>query len=457
LSAVHPTITLYCSQWLLPATSAPIADGAVAVSSDRIVSVGTKTDLRNQFPQAMVRDYGTSAIIPGLINAHSHLELTAMRGFLEPVEHDFFAWLKKLTFARLQRMTADDLEVSATWGACEAVRAGVTCVADASDSAGTTLAALAEVGLSGIVFQESFGPDPRSANENFEALKARIQGHRERETAFIKVGVSPHAPYTVSGPQLELISRFAIDQKLPVMMHAAETEMEVSLIKTGEGAFADGLKSRGIDWHAPGVSPIQYLRAHDVLETKPLLAHCIHADEADIETIQQTGASIAHCPKSNAKLGHGVAPLKRFVERGIAVGLGSDSVASNNLCDLIEEARFAILTSRATASRGVARFLGAAEAMRMLTVGGAAALGLQEETGDLRAGLRADFAVIDLSGVHQQPSPDPLNTLIFSSSGRDVLLTMIAGKEVYREGKVITVDEERLGARMREVGSKLIR
>ncbi len=127
--------TLYCARWVLPISSPAIADGAIAVDGDKIVAVGSSAALVPQFPQATVRDLGESAIIPGLVNAHSHLELTAMRGFLENEEQDFFAWLKKLTIARLERMTADDLNVSAAWGACEAARAGVTCVADASDSA----------------------------------------------------------------------------------------------------------------------------------------------------------------------------------------------------------------------------------------------------------------------------------------------------------------------------------
>src|SRR4030095_13214950 len=131
-----------------------------------------------------------------------------------------------------------------------------------------------------------------------------------------------------------------------LMMHAAETPMEVALLRDGRGPFADGLSGRGIKWRAPGVSTIQYLHDHGVLQTHPLLAHCIHVDEADLETLKQTETRVAHCPKSNAKLGHGRAPFGRMIEKGIKVGLGSDSVASNNTCDLIEEARFALLLAR---------------------------------------------------------------------------------------------------------------
>jgi 5-methylthioadenosine/S-adenosylhomocysteine deaminase len=443
--------TLYRARWVLPISAPPIADGAIAVNDDRIVAVGSGAALAHQFPEATVNDLGESAIIPGLINSHSHLELTAMRGFLEEEEHDFFAWLKKLTSARLERLTADDLNVSAAWGACEAARAGVTCVADASDSALESMKALHEVGLRGVVFQESFGPDPKLANENFAKLKMKVARLRERETTLVKCGVSPHAPYTVCAPQLELIAGFALDERLPVMMHAAETAMEVSLLRDGSGPFAEGLKRRGIEWRAPGMSPIQYLNDHGILQTHPLLAHCILVNDADLETMQQTDTRVAHCPKSNAKLGHGVAPFSKFLEKGIAVGLGSDSVASNNTCDLLEEARFAVLLARTQADAGVS----ASQALQSATLGGARALGLAGEVGELREGSQADFAAVSLSGAHQIPSYDPTSTLVFASSGRDTVLTVVAGREVYREGRVTTVDEDRLQVRMNEIAEKL--
>lgn len=458
--------TLYCARWVLPVSSPPIADGAIAVDGPQIIAVGVRATLAEEFSHATVRDFGESAIIPGLVNAHSHLELTAMRGFLENEESNFFAWLMKLTIARLTRMTADDLNVSAAWGACEAARAGVTCVADASDSALESMKALREVGLRGIVYQESFGPDPRLAKENLEKLQAKVARLRERETDLVKCGVSPHAPYSVCGPQLELISGFALGEGLPLMMHAAETRMEVSLLREGRGLFADGLRSRGIEWRAPGVSTIQYLNDHGVLETRPLLAHCIHIDEADIETIRKTETSIAHCPKSNAKLGHGRAPFSQFLEKGIAVGLGSDSVASNNVCDLLEEARFALLLARSeaeansdTSEPGEStlgnRRLNADAVFQTATLGGARALGLGGQIGELREGLQADFAVVALNGPHQIPSYDPVSTLVFASSSREVRLTVVAGREVYREGRVTTVDEDRLRARMKEIAEKL--
>jgi 5-methylthioadenosine/S-adenosylhomocysteine deaminase len=448
--------TIYSAQWIVPVSTQPFAEGGIAVSDSRIEALGTLKKLRQQFPQAEVRDFGLAAIVPGLVNSHSHLELTAMRGFLENEESDFFAWLKKLTVARLEQMTADDLNVSAQWGACEAARAGVTCVADASDAAGESMNALRAVGLRGIVFQESFGPDRRLAHENFAKLEAKITRLRELETVLVKCGVSPHAPYTVCGPQLEMIARFAIDEDLPLMMHAAETAMEVALLSEGSGAFADGLKSRGIEWQTPGLSTIQYLRQRGILATRPLLAHCIHVDAADIETLGETESRIAHCPKSNSKLRHGVAPLAKFLEQGIATGLGSDSVASNNVCDLFEEARYALLLARSgSAGKNLATDLSAHDVLQLATGGGARALGMSEQLGALQEGMLADFAIVSLSGAHQIPVYDPVSALVFSSSSRDVVLTVVAGKEVYRDGRVTNVDEDHLRARMNEISEKL--
>lgn len=443
---------IYSARWVLPVVTAPIEFGAVAVKGTRIVGVGSQVDIAERFPDHRVENLGEAVILPGLINTHTHLELTALRGYLENEESDFFAWLRKLTLARLEKMTPDDIQVSAAWGACEAARAGITCVADASDSAMSSMRALKEVGLRGVVYQESFGPDPRLARENFDKLKAKVAELREVESELVRVGVSPHAPYTVCGSQLELIAAFAGDEKLPLMMHAAESQAEDLFVREGRGIFADGLAKRGIEWNAPRLSTIQYLKQRGVLDVAPLLAHCIRVDDADIETLKLSRTKVAHCPKSNAKLGHGTAPFAKFLEVGIAVGLGSDSVASNNTCDILEEARFAVLLSRATRADTA---ISAADALAAATVGGAGCLDLEGEIGQLREGAQADLVALSLTGTHQLPNDDPATTAVFASSGRDVVLTVVAGREVYRDGRVVNVDEDRLRARIREIRQKL--
>lgn len=423
----------------MPVDAQPIEGGAVAVDGQRIAGVGERAEIVARFPEFRVDDLGEAIILPGLVNTHTHLELTAMRGYLEREETDFFAWLRKLTIARLEILTADDLQVSATWGACEAVRAGITCVGDASDSGITSMRALREVGMRGVVYQESFGPDPKLVDENFSKLEEKVQRLREFENELVRAGVSPHAPYSVCGPQLERIAAFASDERLPLMMHAAESEAEDLFLREGCGTFADGLAKRSIEWNAPRMSTIAYLNQVGILRTRPLLAHCIRVDDADIEMIKETGSEIAHCPKSNAKLGHGRAPFAKFIKAGIAVGLGSDSVASNNTCDILEEARFATLLSRASGNP-----ISADQVLRSATIRGS---GFEQ----------ADLIAVSISGVHQTPTYDPIATLIFASSGRDVVLTVIGGREVYRDGKITGVDEERLHARMNEIKEKLSR
>ena len=433
------TARTYTARWLLPVSAPPVEHGAVVVERERIAAVGPRAEIVERFPESKLESFGEAVILPGLINTHTHLELTALRGYLENEERDFFAWLRKLTIARLELMTPDDIRVSAMWGACEAVRAGITHVDDASDSALMSMMALRDVGLGGVVYQESFGPDVRLAVENFEKLKVKVQELRANETTVVRAGVSPHAPYTVCGSQLEMIAKFALEEKLPLMMHAAESEAEADFLREGCGVFAEGLARRSIEWNAPGLSTIQYLNRHGILDTQPLLAHCVRVDDDDIETLRNHQARVAHCPKSNAKLGHGRAPLAKFLEAGVVVGLGSDSVASNNTCDILEEARFATLLARA---------------------GGddiSAAATFKITTSTLTEGAQADLAVVSLTGVHQLPSYDPIATLIFASSGRDVILTVVAGQEVYRDGHVTTVDENRLRARIKEVTEKLER
>ncbi len=451
--------TVYTAQWVLPVADAggadalAIADGAVAVEGAYIIGIGTSAELATQFPEAARRDFGAAAIVPGFVNCHTHLELTAMRGYLEDVEVDFFRWLRKLTLARMFRLTEDDLRVAATWGAVEAARAGVTALGDAASAGAASLHAVRDVGLRGTVYQEVFGPDANDAAEQSAKLRERVAGLRDLETARARVGVSPHASYTVSAPLLELVTDFALNENLPLMMHAAESEAETLLVRDGRGAFADNFRERGIEWHAANVSPIQYLARVGVLRARPLLAHCIRVDDAEIETLRQAGACVAHCPKSNAKLGHGHAPLLKFAN--LTHGFGSDSVARNNPCDVLEEARFALLAARVEGAGINGELYTPAHGLRVATRGGAEALGLGAQTGALVVGHQADLAIVRLDGAHQLPVYDPASALVFASSGRDVVLTVVAGGEIYRDGRVTTVDEEQLRARMSEIAAKL--
>jgi cytosine/adenosine deaminase-related metal-dependent hydrolase len=448
---------IYSARWVLPAASEAIEGGAVAVAGTRIVGVGSRAELTGRFNEADVEDFGEAVITPGFVNCHSHLELTAMRGFLEPEEGDFFAWLRKVTVSRNERMSAEDLYVSAAWGAVEAARAGVTTLGDASDAGVTTMRALDDVGLRATVFQEAFGPDEREARTQLDKARAKTDALRGSETRLVTLGLSPHSPYTVAPLLLEMLARFAAEERLPLMIHAAESEAEQLLMLEGRGPFAESYARRGFAFRSPRTTTVRHLEATGVLDARPLLAHCVRVDDEDVKLLSVRGASVAHCPKSNAKLGHGRAPLAAMLGAGVCVGLGSDSVASNNTCDLLEEARFAVLGSRAAggALAEGGRMVDAEDALRMMTANGARALKLEGAAGALAEGLEADIAVVRLDAAHQTPAYEPTAALVFSSAGRDVLLTVVAGREVYRDGRVTTVDEEDLRSRVKDIARRL--
>ncbi|HVF48100.1 MAG TPA: amidohydrolase family protein, partial [Pyrinomonadaceae bacterium] len=286
-------------------------------------------------------------------------------------------------------------------------------------------------GLRGILFQETeFSPESEKAEDDFEQLQNKYLSLREGETELVKIGLSPHSPYTVSRSLFERIAEFALDQIIPISIHAAESCDEHEFMTSGGGFFREHYDKFGVSWESPRCSSIEYLDQTGILETKPLLAHCITVSHADIGVIASTGSRLAHCPKSNAKFGHGYAPLERFLDAGISVGLGSDSVASNNTCDMLEEARFAALAARNRP--GTQRFITAKEILETATLGGAKALGLDREIGSIERGKQADLAVVSLAHVSQRPIADVHTALVFASGARDVLVTMVAGNEVFR-------------------------
>ncbi len=438
------------ADYLLPISAAPIYGGAIAIDQRKIAAVGTKKELTEQFPEAAIEEYGEAAIMPGLVNCHSHLEITLMRGFLDDVEADFYSWLIKLTKTRGERLTEADIKIAALAGALEGTRAGVTCFGDIGRFGAAGFEALKKNNLRGIVFQETeFSPIDEMADEDFKKLADKFLELKATETALVKVGLSPHAPYTVSRRLFELISDYSIAENIKISIHAAESNQEEEFFQTGKGFFAEIYQKINLEWNAPQTSPVKFLADIGALRAKPLLAHCVKVSDADIELIARSDSRLAHCPKSNAKFGHGIAPLEKFLNEKIRVGFGSDSVASNNTCDILEEARFATLCARN--SKNSDRFLMAKEIIEAATLGGASALGLDAKIGTLEAGKQADIIVISLGNIAQQPIHDVYTALLFASNARDVRMTMVAGEEIYRDGRALKIDEAELKAKMREV------
>jgi 5-methylthioadenosine/S-adenosylhomocysteine deaminase len=419
------------ANYVLPIAESPIEQGGVAIVGSEIVAVGRREDIIEQFPAAETEDFGEAAILPGFVNCHSHLEITSMRGALDDVEHDFSAWLLKLNDMR-SKMSEQDICNAAIAGAVEGIRAGVTCFGDIGRYGAAGFEALKTVGVRGVLFQETeFSADDATAESDFEKLIEKFEALRTTETELVKVGISPHSPYTVSPRFFRLIADHAVDNNIRITIHVAESGDEEDLLRNGAGFFREVYKKYGVAWRSPNCSAVEYLDRLGVLQARPLLAHCVTVSDSDIDLIAKSNAAIAHCPKSNAKFGHGYAPLEKFLGASIAVGLGSDSVASNNVCDMLEESRFAVLAARNRSDSE--RFISAREMLEAATIGGARALQLDDEMGTLEAGKQADIAVVSLAHAAQQPIHDIHTALVFSTNARDVVMTMVAGSEIFRK------------------------
>jgi cytosine/adenosine deaminase-related metal-dependent hydrolase len=422
-------VTLYRAAWVAPVSAPPLADGAVLVDgAGRIAAVGPRGAVEPP-PGCRIEELGEAILLPGLVNVHAHPELSLFRGLLEDLP--FREWIVRLAGAKRDALGDEELLLAARWTAEEAVRAGMTTVA-ATESSGAAVRALGERGLRGIVYQEVFGPDPAVSDASLRGLVEAVERLRRGESDLVRVGVSPHAPYTVCDALYRAAAEWAVAEGLPLATHAAESAVERALVTRGEGEFAPGLRARGIATDPRGTSTIELLDRLGVLRARPLLIHCVDLSPQDVERIAASGSSVAHCPVANARLAHGVAPLEALVGAGVPVGLGTDSVASNNRLDLLEEARFASLLRRALG--GGPGALPPAELLRLCTLDGARALGLEERIGTLEPGRDADLCAVSLAGVHVRPVHDPLAALFHAARGSDVVLTAVRGRVLFRAG-----------------------
>jgi aminodeoxyfutalosine deaminase len=413
-------MTVYEADWICPVSSAPVRDGRVTVEEGRIQAV----EAGSVAPRSDVVRFPGCVIIPGFVNAHAHLELTALRGLLDDVP--FADWIPRLTDAKYRLMSAADILTSARLGAVEMLRAGVTCVGEVMDL-GAGWQAMREFDLQGIAYQEVFGPAESQADDALSGLMRKVDACRQDQTPTRRIGVSPHAPYTVSQKLYRAVDAYAHRERLRLTTHIAESPDEGMFVRWGGGVFAERWAARGIDVEPPGVSPLKYLDQVGMLRPETLLAHAIDLEDDDLPLLRDKRPAVVHCPKSNAKLAHGIARLVEIRHTGITLGLGTDSVASNNVADMFEEMRAAVFQQRGRTQQFDS--LDARTVFRMATLGGAECLGLAEQLGSLEIGKRADFVVVDLSDLAAQPVYDPIETMVYCASRRNVRATYIAGRE----------------------------
>jgi cytosine/adenosine deaminase-related metal-dependent hydrolase len=419
----------YHARWVLPITRSPVSHGTVAVAGSRIAYVGPRAGA----PPGEDADLGDAVIIPGLVNTHTHLELTAMRGFLEDLA--FRDWLLSLQRAKQAVLTPDMYLDAARFGIVEGLRAGITTFADSSDS-GVTLHALREMRVRGVMYLEVHGPDHLRRERVMGELRARIRELRPYETDLQRLGISPHSPYSVHPSLLRSAADYAMAEHLPMAIHLAESEAELQFVCNGRGPFAESLHERLIDLPPTYPSPVWWLGEAE--RARPLLIHCVQLDPQDIAMIKAMGCPVAHCPISNAKLGNGIAPLMEMLEAGVTVGLGTDSMASNNRMDLLEEARVAALMQRVRVGRS--DVLSAGTALELATIGGARALSLGDRIGSLEVGKEADLAVFALGDAPGLPSYDPAAALIYALGGAPAKMVTVAGEVRVWEGRVLWED-----------------
>lgn len=446
-------VTLYRADWVLPVTAPMLADGAVVVAGERIVAVGPAAELAAAHAGAEVVDLGQAIVTPGFVNCHSHLEYTTFRGILDDAE--FGDWILQLVDVKAS-LTPEEYLESARLGAVESVASGITTVADTSYTGGSITAA-AEAGLRGRVYLEVFGIDDARLADTLRELDARLAAARAAAPPSIDVGIMAHAPYTVSARLYQAIAARSREEGIKVASHVAESRHELTYVRSGSGRFAHDFREK-VGWERMlvqpyGVSPVKYLEQWDVFNEHFLAVHCTQASLDDIRILRARDTAVAHCPKSNAKLGCGVAPLADMLHTGVRVGLGTDSPAASNIMDMFDEMRTTLLLHRAT-ERDVT-VLDAERCLRLATLGGAEALGIADQVGSLEPGKYADFIAVDASRSHFQPIANPYSALVYGANQDDVLLTVVGGRVLYRDRVFRTVDDAAVRRSAREVRERL--
>jgi 5-methylthioadenosine/S-adenosylhomocysteine deaminase len=415
--------------------------GAVAVNGDSIVAVGLADDIENSFSAKETIDCNGKVLMPGLINAHTHIPMTLLRGIADDLRLD--VWLQGYMFpVERQFVTPEFVRLGTLIGCAELIRSGCTTFNDMYFYEDAIAEATAGVGLRAVCGESILKfptPDSSSYEDAMEQARefiAKWKGH-----PLIVPAIAPHAPYTTTPEILRETAELAVEFDVPLHTHLAETTFEVDTLRETEG-----------------MPVIPYVRKHGLLEAKVIAAHCVHLDMGEIRTLQHAGAGVSHNPSSNLKLASGFAPVVKMLETGVNVGIGTDGAASNNDLDMFEEIRIAALIAKAVNNDPTS--LPASQALLMATRLGANALHIGDITGSITPNRRADLILVDINPVHNSPSfrrsnENIYSQIVYAAKSTDVSDVMVNGKWLMRERELLTVKEDVLIVEAREVAKKI--
>src|SRR5580765_1090551 len=422
---------LVSARWVIPVepAAAVLADHSVAVTGGRIVAVLPTAEAEEQYRPAKRVELAHHALIPGLVNLHTHAAMTLMRGLADDLP--LMNWLKDHVWPAETRHVSPEFVYDGTLLACaEMLRGGVTCFSEMYFFPEAAARAVLHAGMRaalGIIAFEF--PTAYAADANDYIAKGLATRDEFRDEPLLSFCMAPHAPYTVSDKTFTRLVTIAEELDLPIHTHLHETLHEVE----------DSLAQHK-------VRPLERLAALGVLGPRLIAAHAVHMTDAELDTLALHGASVAHCPSSNLKLASGFAPVAAMMARGVNVGIGTDGAASNNRLDLLEEMRMAALLAKAVAND--AQALPAHQALAAATLHGARALGLEASIGSLLPGKYADLCAISFEEAELSPCYDPVSHLVYAAGRSQVSHVWVAGEQRVERGKLLGFENRSLNNRV---------
>ncbi len=418
---------------------ANIENGSVVIRKGAIVDVGPSSEIDGRYQAAERIDAKGKAILPGFVNAHTHVPMTLFRGIAD--DRDLMEWLTQFIFpAEAKNVDRDFVKWGTRLAAVEMIRSGTTTFADMyyfeSDIARETKAA----GLRAVLGETLIdfpAPDNKTWDAGIEYTSKFVRDWKGDE--LITAAFAPHAPFTVSKEHLQQVRRLATELGAPILIHVSESKNELAQVAE----------------RANGMTPGNYLDSIGFLGTDVVAAHGVWLTAEELKVFAAKGVGVVHCPESNMMLASGIAPVVDMIKAGIELGLGTDGPAgSNNNLDMIEEAASAARLAKI--SKLDPKALSARTVLELATLGGARALGLSDKIGSLEKGKRADVIVIDLQQAKSQPVYSVESAIVYAASGNSVVTTICNGKVLMRDRKLLTLDETSIIAKAKEYRMKIL-